>query len=104
MANFCIAGDTTAAGNDQNWQYRAQSRQARRAWRVLRRVGSVHRVIVPESTEEDHLLPPIELAACGSCGLLRSLESFAQPPGILGSLLSVHATFDRSMILFENVV
>jgi hypothetical protein len=32
-----------------------------------------------------HLLPPIELAPSGSCGLLRSLESFAEPPEILGS-------------------
>src|ERR1019366_6597241 len=38
-----------------------------------------------ESVEEDHLLPLIELAPSGSCGLLRSLESFAEPPGILGS-------------------
>src|ERR1019366_5885854 len=38
-----------------------------------------------ESVEEDHLLPPIELAPSGSCGLLHSPESFAEPPGILGS-------------------
>jgi hypothetical protein len=51
LSSVRLDGDTAIAGNDQNWQYRAQSRQARRAWRVLRRVGNVHRVIVPESTE-----------------------------------------------------
>jgi hypothetical protein len=48
---FRVAGDTAISGNDQNLQYRAQSRKAKRARRVLRRVGNVHRVIVPESTE-----------------------------------------------------
>src|ERR1019366_2507301 len=55
------------------------------------------------SVEEDHLLPPIELAPFGSCGLLPSLESFAEPPGILGSP-AWHSTFEGSMILFQNVV
>jgi hypothetical protein len=50
-ANFRARDDTAVVENDQNWQYRGQSRQAMRAWRVLRRVGNVHRVIVPEPTE-----------------------------------------------------
>jgi hypothetical protein len=66
LSNVRLDGDTAIAGNDQNWQYRAQSRQARRAWRVLRRVGNVHRVIVPESTERlgrrDNIRPLSEQA------------------------------------------
>jgi len=36
--------------------------------------------------------------------LLCSPESFAEPSGILGTLLGIHSTFDGSMILFENIV
>jgi hypothetical protein len=46
----------------------------------------------------------INFAPSLSCGLLRSLESFVEPPGILDALLGIHSTFDSSMILFEDVV
>jgi hypothetical protein len=35
-ANFRAGDDTAVVENDQNWQYRGQSRQAMRAWRPSR--------------------------------------------------------------------